>query len=188
MIATYPEAEDTAIDPQAERIMESVIEIVRSIRNVRAQYKERRDILGVRFIRNIQPVEAIIYADELLTAIAPYTQTIQKLARAKKVAMLDRRKKSEAPDNALALVLKESEVIITFHPTESVVDLETERKRLQKEIEQSQAGVARLEARLNDKAFLTRAPAAIVDKERDKLAERKDKLERLKQQLSKFQP
>ncbi|GAH88447.1 unnamed protein product, partial [marine sediment metagenome] len=38
-----------------------------------------------------------------------------------------------------------------------------------------------------DKAFLTKAPSAVVDKERDKLAIRKDKLERLKQQLTRFQ-
>ncbi|GAI22357.1 unnamed protein product, partial [marine sediment metagenome] len=35
-------------------------------------------------------------------------------------------------------------------------------------------------------AFLTKAPAAVVDRERDKLAIRKDKLERLKQQLGRF--
>jgi len=43
--------------------------------------------------------------------------------------------------------------------------------------------VAQLEARLKDEAFLTKAPAAIVDKERSKLAMKKDKLERLKQQI-----
>jgi len=46
--------------------------------------------------------------------------------------------------------------------------------------------VARLEARLKDRVFLTKAPPAIVARERDKLAVRKDKLERLKQQLDKF--
>ena len=51
----------------------------------------------------------------------------------------------------------------------------------------SQAEIARLEARLNDEAFLTKAPATIVDKERDRLAVIKDKQERLKQQLSRLQ-
>jgi len=80
-------------------------------------------------------------------------------------------------------VLKDSEVII---PMESMVDLQAERKRLEEEIEQSQAEVARLEARLKDKAFLTKAPPSVVDKERDKLAERRDKLERLKQGLDRL--
>ena len=80
-------------------------------------------------------------------------------------------------------MLKETEVVI---PMESMVDLEAERKRLQKEIEQSQAEVTRLEVRLNDRAFLTKAPVAVVDKERDKLDVVKDKLERLKQQLTRL--
>ena len=57
------------------------------------------------------------------------------------------------------------------------------RKRLEKEINQSQAEAARLEARLKDKTFLTRAPASVVDKERQKFAALTDKLERLKQQI-----
>ena len=89
-----------------------------------------------------------------------------------------------ADKNSLVLVLKEAEVVI---PMEGMVDLEAELRRLQKEIEQSQAEVARLEARLADREFLNKAPAAIVDKERGKLVERKDKLERLRQELAKFQ-
>ena len=61
-----------------------------------------------------------------------------------------------------------------------------ERKRLQKEIEQEQARVTRLEARLKDRAFLTRAPKAVIEKERQKLYTLTDKLERLKQQLNRF--
>jgi valyl-tRNA synthetase len=81
-------------------------------------------------------------------------------------------------------VLKETEVVI---PMESMVDLEAERKRLQQEIEQIESAVARLESRLKDRAFLTKAPAAVVEKERTKLGERKNKLERLKQQLIEYQ-
>jgi valyl-tRNA synthetase len=68
----------------------------------------------------------------------------------------------------------------------SMVDLEAERKRQQKEIAETQAEVSRLEARLKDKAFLSKAPAVVVEKERQKLATRKDKLERLKQGLDKL--
>jgi valyl-tRNA synthetase len=167
MIAAYPEAEDAAIDPESERVMESVIDIIRSIRNARAQYK----------VESTRWVEAQIYGGELTPAIVPYSQAIQTLARAKPITFLDKRQESSLTENALVLVLKETEVVI---PMESMIDLEAERKRLQKEIEQSQAEVAQLEARLKDEAFLTKAPAAVVDKERQKLAAVKDKLERLK--------
>jgi len=167
MIAAYPEAEDAAIDPEAERVMESVIEIIRSIRNARAQYK----------VESTRWIEAQIYGGKLTTAIIPYSQAIQTLARAKPITFLDKRRESPPAENALVLVLTETEVII---PMESMVDLEAEKKRLQKEIEQSQAEVTQLEARLKDQDFLTKAPAAVVDKERQKLAAIKDKLERLR--------
>jgi len=167
MVAPYPEADRTAIDPQAERVMESVIEIIRSIRNARAQYK----------VESHRWVEAQIYSNQLTSAIIPYSQTIQTLARAKPVTFPSSRQETPPQENALAIVLKESEVII---PMESMIDLEAERKRLQDEIEKSQAEVVRLEARLNNEDFLTKAPAAVIDKERQKLYSLTDKLERLK--------
>lgn len=170
MIATYPQADEAAIDPESERIMESVIEIIHSIRNARAQYE----------VESTRWIEAQIYAGELTSAITPYSQAIQTLARVRPITFSDSRREGPAGENVLVLVLKESEVVI---PMESMVNLEAERKRLQKEIEQSQAEVAQLEARLKDEAFLTKAPAAIVDKERSKLAMKQDKLERLKQQI-----
>jgi len=173
MMATYPKADDTAIDPQAERIMESLIEIIRSIRNARAQYK----------VEATKWIEAQIYADKLRPDITAHSQTIQALAKVRPVTFLDSRQQGQPSENALALVLKEAEVII---PMGSLVDLEAERKRLQKEIEQSQTEIVRLEARLKDKAFLTKAPTTIVEKEQNKLATKKDKLERLKQQCTKL--
>ena len=85
-------------------------------------------------------------------------------------------------DNALVLVLKDSDVVI---PMESMVDLEADNKRLQKEIDQNQAEVSRLEARLQDKAFLTKAPAVVIERERQKFYTLSDKLERLRQQIIK---
>jgi len=173
MVATYPEADATAIDPPAERTMESIIEIIRSIRNARAQYK----------VESARWIEAQIYADKLTSAILPYSEAIQALARAKPVTFLTNREEGLPGENALRLVLKETEVVI---PMESMFDLEAERKRLQKAIAQSQAEIARLETRLNDKAFLSKAPAAVIDKERQKLYTLTDKLERLKQQTLKL--
>jgi len=173
IVAAYPEADEAAIEPEAERIIESIIEIIHSIRNARAQYK----------VESAKWVEAQIYADEFKPAIAPYSQVIQTLARARPVTFLDSRQRGPSGGNALVLVLKESEVVI---PMESMVNLEVERKRIQKEIEASQAEIARLEARLSDRAFLTKAPAAIIDKERQKLYALSDKLKRLKQESLDF--
>ena len=80
-------------------------------------------------------------------------------------------------------MLKEAQVII---PMESMLNLEVEKKRLQKEMEQSQVEVARLEARLKNQAFLTKAPATVIEKERQKLYTLTDKLQRFRQQILKF--
>ena len=173
MVADYPETGEIATDPESERVMESIIEIIRSIRNARAQYK----------VESTRWIEAQIYGGKLTPAIVPHSQAIQTLARARPVTFPDSRQKSQPGENALVLVLQEAEVVI---PMASMIDLEAEKKRLQQEIEQSQAEIARLEARLKDRAFLTKAPPAIVAKERNKLATRKAKLQRLKQQLSKY--
>jgi len=174
MVANYPEADTKAIDPEVERIMESVIEIIRSIRNARAQH----DVESGRWIM------AQIYGGNLTPAISPYLSAIETLARARPVTLLDTKEKRMPGENDLVLVLKETEVVI---PMESMVDLEAERKRLEKEIGRDQTEVARLEARLNDRAFLAKAPASVVEKERDKLEVIKDKLERMRQELARLQ-
>ncbi|MCX6011417.1 MAG: valine--tRNA ligase [Chloroflexi bacterium] len=168
VIAAYPKADEKAVDPEAERIMEAIIEIIRAIRNARAEHK----------VESNKWIEARVFAGELNAAITPYAPAIQSLAKAKPVSFEKGRGEAQPNENVLALVLKSSEVII---PMESMVDLKAERKRLEGEIAQSQALIASLEERLRDKAFLSKAPAAVVAKEREKLAERKDKLERLRQ-------
>ncbi|MBA7624398.1 Valine--tRNA ligase [subsurface metagenome] len=172
IVAAYPEAEETAINPQAERVMASVTEIIRSIRNARAQYN----------VESTRWIEAQIYTGKLKSAITPYSQTIQTLAKVKPVICDERQGQSQ--ENALVLVLKEAEVVI---PMESMFDLKAEKKRLEKEIEQIQAEVSRLETMLSNKAFLTKAPTAVVAKERVKLAAKKDKLGRLKQYLDQLE-
>jgi valyl-tRNA synthetase len=167
MVAAYPGADEKAVDPEAERVMAAIIEIIHAVRNARAEHK----------VANSKWVEAQVCAGELTLAITAYSPAIETLAKARPVSFFAKREEA-ATENVLALVLKSSEVII---PMESMVDLEAERQRLEQEIAQAGADVSRLAARLEDKAFLTKAPPAVVNKERDKLAERKDRLERLKQ-------
>ncbi|MFC1949152.1 valine--tRNA ligase [Chloroflexota bacterium] len=172
MVAPYPEPDIKAVDSEAEQVMESIIEIIRSIRNARAQYN----------VESGRWIEAQVYAGKLKPAITPYTEAIETLSRARPVAILDTRGEAPAGENTLVSVLKETEVVI---PMESMVDIEAEKKRLEKEIAQNQAEVTRLEARLNDKNFLSKAPAAVVDRERQKYNSITAKLEKLRQQLLK---
>jgi valyl-tRNA synthetase len=173
MVAPYPEFDAKAVDPAAERVLESVIEIIRSIRNARVQYN----------VESSKWIEAQVYGGKLTPAIIPYSQAIETLARVRPVTIRDTRRKGEAGENNLVLVLKETEVVI---PMESMVDVEAERKRLETEIEQSQAEVARLEARLKDENFLSKAPASVIEKERQKRDALTDRLKRLRQQVIQY--
>jgi len=89
IVAPYPEAGEIATDPESERVMESIIEIIHSIRNARAQYK----------VETTRWVEAQIYSGKLTPAIAPYSQTIQTLARARPVTFLDSRQETLPREN-----------------------------------------------------------------------------------------
>jgi valyl-tRNA synthetase len=172
-IAQYPKAEKKALDPDAERVMESMIEIIRSIRNVRAEHK----VASNKWIR------AQIYADKLMPILSPYSPVIENLARAKPVTFHDRRKEHPRGENTLVSVLKDAEVAI---PLESMVDLAAERKRLKADIARGETDIARLAARLKDRDFLSKAPAAVVAREKSKLASRKARLKRLREQLKKL--
>jgi len=174
MVAVYPESDKVMLDPEAEDELEAVTGIIRVIRNIRAQYK----------VESSRWIESIIYTDSSRHAkISLYTESIKSLARANPVTFLEGEPGDKAGSNTLVLPLSQATVVI---PMASMFDLEAERKRIGKELEQTQAEVVRLEARLQDKAFLTRAPEAVIEKERQKLYTLKDKLEKLKQQSSRL--
>jgi valyl-tRNA synthetase len=171
MIAPYPIVDDKAFAPEAERVMDSVIEVVRSIRNVRAQYK----------VKPNKWVEARVYAGELLSNLVGEASMIETLSKVRPLTILDRQRRESAKDKELVLVLKEAEVVV---PLAGMVDRLAEEQRLAKESEEIKEKIAQLDARLKDNAFLSKAPAQIIEKERQKLAMLEDKLKRLQQELS----
>jgi valyl-tRNA synthetase len=171
MIAPYPTANDKALDPEAEQVMDCVIEIIRSIRNARAQYK----------VKPVKWIEAQIYTDELLPELTLQAEIIEKLARVQPLAILSRQERKPAKEDALTLVLKEAELVL---PWAGMIDRLAEKQRLTKESETTQARIAQLEARLKDNAFLTKAPPHVIEREKQKLDTLRDKLKRLDEELS----
>jgi valyl-tRNA synthetase len=171
MIAPYSLADSKAFAPEAERVMDSVIEIVRSIRNIRAQYK----------VKPSRWIEARVYTGELLSSLIPQTGMIEILAKTRPLTILGREKRESTKDKDLVVVLKEAEVVV---PLTGMVDRLAEEQRLLKESEEIKERIVQLEARLGDNAFLGKAPAQVVEKEKQKLSMFKDKLKRLDQELS----
>ncbi len=171
VIAPYPLADDKAFTPEAERVMDSAIEIVRSIRNVRAQHK----------VKPGKWIEARVYTGELLPSLIPETEMIEILAKSRPLVILDRQERGSPKDTDLVLVLKEAEVVV---PLAGLVDRLAEKQRLMKERGEIKERMAQLEARLGDKAFLSKAPSQVVEKEKQKISMLEDKLNRLSQELS----
>jgi len=171
MISAYPKADKKAKDAGAERAINAIIDIIRAIRNARAEHNVEAN----------RQIEARIYAGELNAVIAPYVKAIEALAKAR-TAFIDK-KEEQVTENALVLVLRDSEVVI---PMESMVDLDAERQRLQKEIAEMQVEVNRLEKMLANDAFLTKAPKIVVDKEKARLLSARDSLGRLQEHYGKL--
>jgi valyl-tRNA synthetase len=106
---------------------------------------------------------------------------IETLAKVRPLTIQDRQRRESAKDKELVLVLKEAEVVV---PLVGMMDRLAEEQRLAKESKEIEEKIAQLDARLRDNAFLSKAPAQIVEKERQKLAMLEDKLGRLHQELS----
>ena len=171
MIAPYPLVNDQVFAPEAERVMDSVIEIIRSIRNVRAQYKVKQN----------KWIEARVYTSELLSSLITQTNIIETLAKVRPLTILNRQKREHVEDKTLVLVLKEAELVL---PLAVIVDLLAEEQRLTKECDEAKARIGQLDTRLRDNTFLNKAPAQVIEKEKQKLAMLEDKLKRLQQELS----
>ncbi len=170
MIASYPVSDEAAIDQNAEREIESLIEIIRSIRNARAEAK----VEPAKFI------EALIAVEDSQFPVENHAASITSLARVRPLSFISKQAKQDHNEQSKILVLRDAEVIL---PLAGMIDLEAEKTRLQKEIELSQTHISRIESKLQNEQFVSRAPAPVIEKERSSLVEAKDKLKRLQNQL-----
>ena len=71
-------------------------------------------------------------------------------------------------------------------PVGEVIDLDVERKRLAREVEKLQGEARKLEGKLANAAFLARAPAEIVEEQRERLAETEATSARLRAALARI--
>jgi len=166
IIAAYPVSAGFT-DLQAEREMSLIIEIIRSIRNARAESK----------IDPAKRIEAHVHAKNN-TAIESHRQAIETLARVQPLHILGSRTESR---NDGAQVLHVGDVDIVLPMT---VDVGAEKQRLEQERESLHTRINGLEARLSDQTFLSKAPQAIVDKERAKLQDSQTKLQKMTERLT----
>lgn len=167
IVAPFPQADETCFDEQAESIMGSLVEVVRSLRNLRAEH-------NVEISRYIQ---ANIYAGDMAEVLSNYLGAVETLSRSRPVNILPGHYSGASTATEVVLVLNGIEVVV---PMSTMVDLEAEAKRVEAEIAELETQIERLSARLSDTQFLAKAPQAVVDKERTKLEGYIEKVSRLK--------
>jgi valyl-tRNA synthetase len=152
------------------RTFEMTREAVQAIRQVRSEY-------------NVNPgawVDVTLIAPEALRAsLEAQAATISALARSK-AQVADR-----APTGAAAQMLL-SQGIELVVPLAGMIDLEKEKQRLATELAQLDKQSAALAGRLANEAFVAKAPPAVVDAERAKLADWQSRSEQLRAKLAAF--
>ena len=173
IIAEYPTADAAFHDDEAEHDISLVMETVRSIRNLRAEFR----------IQQHQRIEAVLDLPEDGAIAEAESDAIKMLARVEPLNFGAETNGTVSGDS-VSLVLSKGVVTI---PLGGLVDLDKERQRLRDEIADIDRNKERLVARLSDERFLSRAPAEVVERERERLAsieERKGRAEDVLSRLS----
>ncbi len=140
-------------------------------------------VVGIRSLRNEYGIEAGKKIDIIVTGddediVKDNQHIVQGLAR---VQDIDIKKKIKDKDGLVGFVEKGIEVFIDLKGT---VDIAKETARIEKEMKKVAPFVKSLEGKLSNKGFTKSAPESVVNAEKRKLADAKDKFEKLEQQLN----
>jgi valyl-tRNA synthetase len=171
MVAPWPAAQPDWIDEEAEREFGFLMEAIRGIRNARAE-------AGVEPARWIP---CVVYPGSHRATFEQSEPIFRFLAR---VADGDVRyvdELLESPEQVVTLVVDDA---VIYLPLRGMIDLQAERERLRREIEEVRAEVDRARQLLANEQFVTRAPAEVVDRQRIRLAEAEERLSLLRARLS----
>ncbi len=165
MIAPWPQFQET--DPSAEQEIDVIREIVRSVRAARSEYR-------------VDPatwLTATIVAPET-TTIRDNSEILARLARLRSIAMVP--DSDSDPEGTLSLFAGGARLYL---PLGELIDVRAERERLEKELMNSEKAMESVRARLTNGEFVSRAPANVVERERQRLSSLEDRVAQVRQRL-----
>ncbi len=172
MLAPYPIANDSKIDQDALDDVAWLQSVILGVRNIRGEM-------------NISPAKDLpVYfkngtvADQ--TRFSNYQQFLKKMASLENLTWLT--PGDQEPLSATALV-GGMEILV---PMAGLIDKDAELARLNKEATRLEQNIGKLEVKLSNPAFVDKAPAEVVEKERGIVADNKVALEKLKEQIVKI--
>ncbi len=169
MVAAWPDAAET--DPAADADFATLIELVRGIRNARAES-------GVEAGRWI---EAEIFAGSRAAALTDLSRELASLARIASDKLTISATESRSVSQALTVIAGD---VTAALPLAGMIDLDVERERLRKEIADAEAERGRALAQLSNEAFMARAPEKVVEVQRRRLATAEEQIAVLSERLA----
>ncbi|MDA7826435.1 class I tRNA ligase family protein, partial [Porticoccaceae bacterium] len=165
MLQPYPVADQSLVDQAAIDDIEWVKQVIVGVRNVRGEMNiSPATSLAIYFTRGDANDKRRLEENQ---------QYLCKLAKLESITWLDN--PNDAPLSATALA-GDLEILV---PMAGLIDVDAELKRLTKEIEKLSGEVKKLSGKLSNEKFVANAPAEVVAKERDKLAEMQGSVEQL---------
>ena len=171
MTSRWPEYRADLAFPEEEAAMEAVMDTIKAIRARRAEM-------------NVPPSRK---AEVLIVTATPdvYAQGrhfIQRLAYASEVRFAD-----AAPADVSGMVTAVTHNATAYLPLSELVDIAAELERIRKEIEKAQNGLRGVEQKLSNEKFVSRAPEAVVNAEREKAAKYKELIAKLEESAKAMQ-
>ncbi len=154
-------------DAKAQRDFQVLVDVITTIRKIR----------GEQNIEQGKNVHTIVFTKEHAALLEEEAGHIKRLAR---VGELTVEKKPRKLENVVSAFLPDIEIHLSL---EGLIDLEKEKMNLTKEKEHLEKIIASTELRLQNKDFITRAPAAVVEGEREKVAEMREKVRKIEERL-----
>ena len=170
MIERYPEFREELSFPADEENFEMVMNAIRAVR-------ARRSEMNVPPSRKAH----LIIATEKAAAFEAGLSYIRKLAYASEVSVLPL-----PPEKTDGMVSVVTDNACLFMPMAELVDMEKEKARMEKELANAEKQLAGQIAKLSNENFVTRAPEAVVNVEREKKAKLEALIENLKASLAGF--
>jgi valyl-tRNA synthetase len=173
MLAGYPTGEGLPVDAEGARRMELIMDVIKAIRNIRGEMDvpPGKQIAAVLDCRSADSETILNTGEKYVRALARVGELVCGVGVAR-------------PEKAATQVAGDVEILL---PLAGLIDVDAEVARLAKEIGKVEKDVELFEKKLGNEAFVAKAPPEVLEKDRGKLAEAKEKLGILQQSLEKIQ-
>ncbi len=168
--AKYPVVHDEFENAQAESQMANLIELIKAVRNIRAEANAPMS----------SEIDVLIKTDnhELANVFETNRDYIDRFVHPKELTI---GADVKAPKLAMTGIITDAEIYV---PLAELVDLNEEAARLNKEIKKFEAEVDRAKKKLSNERFVANAPDDVVESERQKQADNESKLKATQDRLA----